>query len=169
MSHQLDIAVQNMISQWGQTPYGELSVVLSFLRYLSLVHQTNHHISKGDSFYSDHLLFDRLYTEANAEIDQIAEKAVGLGSSKNVNLLLQASQVNKLISEHSTHEINIPRVEELAYSSLYAEKRFLHMMVIVYSSLTAKNQLTKGVDNMLAGLVDDHESHIYLLKQRVSK
>jgi DNA-binding ferritin-like protein len=169
MNQQLDIAVQNMISQWGQTPYGELSVILVFLRYLLLVHHTNHHISKGDTFYSDHLLFERLYTEVEDEIDAMAEKAVGLGTTKNVNLHMVMTQLAQLVSEHSTYSVSVPRAEDLAHSSLYAEQRFLHAITVVYASLEAKNQLTKGVDNMLAGLVDDHESHIYLLKQRVTR
>jgi DNA-binding ferritin-like protein len=75
-------------------PYYQLHVMLSFLRYLYLLHQTNHWTASGDPYYGDHLLFERLYTTTVEEIDAIGEKAVGLGSPHLVNLKDQLNLVS---------------------------------------------------------------------------
>jgi hypothetical protein len=50
--------------------------------------------------------------------------------------------------------------------SLNAELRFLVMMQMVAKEMEAKGTLTRGTDNLLAGIEDKHEEHVYLLKQR---
>lgn len=164
-----DIELQNVIMQWSSNPYGELSAAVVLLRYVAMVHQTNHWIAAGDSFYGDHLLFERLYNAVIEEVDQVAEKAVGLGSSTNVDITLQARQLLQLVEQHSSYAVSIPRPNELATSSLAAEATFAKGMNFIYASLQNSRRLTKGVDNLLAGIIDTHESHVYLLKQRAGR
>ena len=91
------VMVENMMAEWGGTPYSQLSVVLVHLKHLYVLHQNHHWTSMGDPFYGDHLLFQRLYEATVEEIDSIAEKAIGLVSNTNVDLQLVNSQVLKLI------------------------------------------------------------------------
>ncbi len=154
--------------QWQGQPYGNLSLVLVFLRYLALVHQTNHHVAKGDMFYGDHLLFERLYNAVSPEIDLVAEKAVGMGTAQNVDLFKQAQQLNQLVQNHKITQRDIPTPTDLAMSSLIAENLFLSAIEHANQTFTAQSKLTKGIDNMLAQIVDTHEGHVYLLKQRVA-
>lgn len=161
------IIVDNMISAWCGAPYAPLSVMLVHLRFLAFVHQTHHWTAKGDPFYGDHLLFGRLYDGVDGEIDQIAEKAVGLGSIDNVNLKLQAAQLLQLVSSYDS-ATTIPVPSELAKRSLQAECCFLKCLERIIEALRETGVLTRGLDNMLAGIADKHEEHIYLLKQRCS-
>lgn len=162
------LSLENMISQWGSTPLPELSVMLVHLRYLAQVHQSHHWIAKGDQFYGDHLLFERLYNETNDEIDTVAEKAIGLGCPNNVHLQMQLKQIAKL-SETYGKSMTIPQQSDLARRSFVAEVNFLRCIANCVDNLKTYKTLSRGLDNMIAGIEDLHEGHVYLLKQRVSQ
>lgn len=162
-----DIALEHMFSEWGSVPMGHLSVLLVHLRFLAMLHQTHHWQAKGDTFYGDHLLFERLYNAVVPEIDVIAEKAVGLGSVDSVNLPLQVSQLNRLIRNYGMSS-TIPRPNEFIRRSMIGEVGLLRCADAVITSLKATGMLSRGVDNAIAGIEDSHESALYLLKQRCS-
>lgn len=157
--------LSQMTAEWAGIPYAELSVLLVNLRYLQTMHQTHHWVARGDSFYGDHLLFERLYNDATEEVDSLAEKLVGLGTEKNVDLYMQMKQLGKLISSRYG-QIAIPNPFELLQFSLEGERDFVKMVLQVRDMLDSNGQLSYGLDNHLAGLADAHESHIYLLRQR---
>lgn len=159
------LALAEQLLGSSDEPFHELAVALGFLRHLYLLHQTNHWSASGDPFYGDHLLYQRLYESVLEEIDSVAEKAVGLGSSHLVNLADQLKLVSAINQTLQRHFV-IPRPDELADSSTCAEATFLEVMKMVYASLEGCGCLTKGLDNMLAGILDKHEGNLYLLKQR---
>lgn len=159
------IAIENMLAEWGTVPYPQLSVLLVHLRFLAMVHQTHHWTVKGDPFYGDHLLFDRLYTGVLEDIDAIAEKAVGLGSVDCVDLVLQANQL-KIMAQNYGSASTIPQQTEFAKRSMLAEISFLRCAAHCALSLKEMGLMTRGLDNLLAGIEDKHESNVYLLKQR---
>jgi len=159
------LQVENMCSAWGGVSYSELSVLLVHLRHLQLIHQNHHWTAKGDPFYGDHLLFEGLYNTVTSEIDSVAEKAVGLGTTENVNVQLQVTQVAQLLQGYGMSQ-TIPQASELAKRSLAAEMNFLAVINVLLCSLKESCQTTPGLDNMLAGIADVHEKHVYLLKQR---
>lgn len=159
------IVTDNMISQWNSVNLPELSVLLVQLNYLSFLHRVHHWQTKGDPFYGDHLLFQRLYEETQNEVDVVAEKAVGLGSTENVNPQLIMSQVQMMLQGYGMSS-TIPQPSELARRSLTAETNFLVTMDVLVEALKSTGVLTRGLDNMLAGMADTHEGHVYLLKQR---
>jgi len=164
----LTVMTDNMIAEWGGTPYPSLSVLLVHLKYLSALHQNHHWTCMGDPYYGDHLLFQRLYDGVTKEIDTVAEKAIGLGCTGNVDLQLVNSQVLKLICGQGSASM-IPQTSDLAKKSLMAEMNFIKVIDHVISSLEECGLLTSGLSNMLEGIADVHEGHIYLLKQRISK
>lgn len=164
----INILTDNMIAEWGHVPYAGLSVVLSHLKYLYALHQNHHWTAMGDPFYGDHLLFQRLYEGVTKEIDMIAEKAIGLGCTTNVDLHLIHSQLLKLISGTESASM-IPQSSDLSRKSLMAEMNFLKVIDHVISHLQECGLLTAGLSNLLEGIADAHEGHVYLLKQRVSK
>lgn len=155
--------------QSSNEPYWELFVALGLLRHLYLVHQTNHWIASGDVFYGDHLLFQRLYELPVGQIDQVAEKAVGLGSANLVDLSNQLEFVNELQKCCGHKAYNLPHPGMLVESSLSAELTFMHAMKHICDSLKDSGLMTHGLDNLLAGIEDTHEGSIYLLKQRSSQ
>ena len=162
----LDIVTDNMIAEWGSVPYPELSVLLVHLKFLSSVHQNHHWTTKGDPFYGDHLLFQRLYESVSGEIDSVAEKAIGLGSTSNVDLVLQTSQCFKLVQGYGMTS-TIPQSTELAKRSYLAEMNFLKVTAHLVDCMKNCGTLTRGLDNLIAGIEDAHENSIYLLKQRI--
>jgi DNA-binding ferritin-like protein len=164
----LHIVTDNMMAEWGSTPYPQLSMLLVHLKYLYALHQNHHWTSMGDPFYGDHLLFQRLYQATVEEIDGLAEKAIGLGNTTSVNLTLQTSQLLKLVTSAGNASM-IPASSDLAKKSLMAEMNFLKVIDVMISYLQECGLLTSGLSNMLEGIADVHEGHIYLLKQRVSK
>lgn len=159
------IMLDNSLAEWGEIPYAELSIVLCNLHFLYHLHQQHHWVSKGDSYYGDHLLFQRLYEKVAEEIDMVAEKAVGLGDDSNVNMSLLMSGMVKHSQGMQVGTI-VQGSGDLANRSLQAEQNFLAMTAAAVDSLGEKGQLSRGLDNLVAGIEDTHEGHIYLLKQR---
>ena len=163
----LHIVVDNLCSEWGNLPYPQLSVLLVHLKFLYFVHQNHHWTCKGDPFYGDHLLFQRLYEATQEEIDSIAEKTIGLGTIANVDLVQQTNQLARLVQGYGMSQ-TIPQPNELAKRSLVAEVNFLACVSRLVESLKECGLLTRGLDNLIAGIEDKHEGHVYLLKQRCS-
>jgi len=164
----LSIVTENMLSEWGGISYAELSVVLVHLKFLAEVHQNHHWTCAGDPYYGDHQLFARLYDTVKGEIDSVAEKSIGLGTTCNVDLNLMIHQLSKLVSGYGMTS-TIPQPSDLARRSLMAEMNFLKVIDQMLNCLEENGMLTNGLDNLLQGIADTHESHIYLLKQRCSR
>ena len=137
----------------------EFKLLLSFARALAHIFQHAHWASANTNFYGDHLLFERIYNSANGDIDVIAEKAVGItNDSSTINpiedIKYTAIIVNKLVSG----EFNPESFSEIGIA---AEKEFLKLI----EKMMAGNK-SDGVQNMLQGIADKHEGHLYLLQQR---
>ena len=139
-----------------------LVAVLVSLRALALLHQTHHWLSDGPEYYADHLLFERLYNETVEEIDAIGERAVGQGYAlPAISPMSQAMGVAKFLE---TTEV----FDSFCKRSLSAEYKFRTVISGAVAKLKELNALSRGTDNLLAGIEDKHEGHVYLLQQRTS-
>lgn len=157
-----------LCSQWGGVPCCELATLLSFTRALALVEQTCHWQASGDPFYGDHLLFERIYNDTVSEIDTVAEKTVGLCGSALVNPLIGAHQVAEIVKLLYGAGAHVPNTNDLVTRMHAAELHFIKVVELVAEKMNASSMGTLGCDNMLAGIADKHEEHVYLLKQRLS-
>lgn len=130
--------------------------------------QTAHWTSKGSSSYADHLLYERLYKENSEELDQYIEQFIPLGGEQIANptqtLSLAAQKISKLLNFS-----NEPSPEELAQAALTCEKFLLANLKKLYKTLKEAKTLSMGADDLLMGMYQTHESHTYLLKQRLKK
>lgn len=162
------VNTNQFVSEWSDVCYPELSVMLAWLRALYFTHQTNHWTSKADPFYSDHLLFQRLYEEVLPEIDAVAEKSVGVGSEANVELQRQLLTASKITSRSASIG-GIPMPNDLVEMSLKLEREFLCVCELLRGSMKNNGTLSTGIDNLTAGIADLHEAHVYLLSQRCGK
>lgn len=154
---------------WLSDEHCELSITLGFLKYLKEIHESHHWISKGDSFYGDHLLFARLYEIIEDEIDLVAEKAISVSSVAAVDMTRTLQEIVMLNEYLGTNPvITIPDPAALARKSHLVESTFLEVLKICIDKLEEKSALTIGTENLLAGIFDTHEQSVYLLKQRVS-
>lgn len=162
-----NIQIDNLFQAWQLKEYGELSVVLAYLRALTMIHQQNHWLSLGANFYGDHLLFERLYNATQENIDGVAERCIGLGSGETVDLQLQIKTIYQFVKDYQAS--NMITNDQLIDSSIKAEFMLLSIIDCAKQKLNDKGLLTNGLDNLLAGIADIHETHIYLLKQRLKK
>jgi DNA-binding ferritin-like protein len=153
------------VKQYGNAQYAELPVLLAALRSLSMIHQQNHWCVKGDKFYGDHQLFMRLYEETDAEIDKLAEKTIGLASTGFVCLKMQLQHMDLFVNLFDKLNSN----DEESTTSYQAELTFIALCDLVMKSLRQQGLLTSGVEQLVGDMVNLHEDHIYLLKQRYQR
>ena len=160
---------KDILSRVGHMAGHELPAILTLLRALGMVHQTHHWLSAGKTYYADHLLFERVYNDIAGEDDSVAERAVGTGSpSALLHPSIQAHQVAEVVEAlcDGTTYGEGESVESYVATSLKAERWFVACMKQITESMKAAGTLSRGMDNLLAGIEDKHEEHIYLLSQR---
>lgn len=124
--------------------------ILAQHRFLYLVYQNLPWLSRGSDFYGDHLLFERLYKKLIDEVDQIAERSVGLVGDQCVDLTLLGPQLDALTAGVSL-ETAIETEQTLA------------------TVLQAAEQMTDtlGAKDLFASLASSREEDLYLLGRRV--
>jgi len=145
----------------------ELSVILSYLRAMQVMHQTHHHQSVGDNSYGDHLLFERLYNTVTEEIDQVAERCVGKNGNDSIMLSMQLRRQFRIVKELCLCFDHFTNQRDLVESSLRVELAFLADMQALRDMMEARGALTVGIANRLDGIADAHEDHVYLLEERL--
>lgn len=139
-----------------------LSELLAFLRAMFWSHQTTHWQMRGTAYYGDHLLFQRLYEAISGEIDTLAEKIVGNFGEELVNAVDQADlnhQFQELFSE----------IECPFERGLIVEQDFQVRLNEIYDAMKADGSMTMGLDDFIMGIASTHETHIYLLQQRLKE
>lgn len=143
---------------------GVLGILVSWLKATAKVHQHHHWTSKGTTFYSNHLLFERLYNETFAQIDSLAERYVGMEGETALHPLTQlAIQNDILLDLYQDPDAQLQPFE----LSLDIEQQTLQAIADCRANLEQRDLLSNGVDNLLQGIADGHESLVYLLKQSV--
>jgi DNA-binding ferritin-like protein len=145
-----------------------LPAILVLLRAVAVIHQTNHWVTSGSSYYADHQLFERLYGDLLSEIDQVAERAVGKGQKDKVaDARSQMTGVQRVVSLFYPAG-GVDSLDSHVESSLRAETHLLKCISRLSDEMEVKGILTKGTDNLIAGIQDKHEEHLYLLQQRLT-
>lgn len=150
--------------------YAPMTVYLAFQRALYMVHQTHHWQTRGGHFYSDHLLFQRIYEESSEFIDGAAERLVGLtGDPSQISIGSQIGLIHTLIEVLYQGGLEAaPHPDRLVEISLYGESLFLEALKTVKKRIEAQGGMTEGLDDLLQGTASKHEEFVYLLKQRAS-
>lgn len=153
-------------SQVAGSDAAELGVLLAMAEAVAAIHRAHHWKSKGSTFYGDHLLFQRLYEQMGEEIDSLAERCVGTGGEDVVDVCLQAKMkqamcdwIYRLYSNPSSG------FSSLIELSLAAEECFAAAIELTMAHMRSNGILTRGTENMLSTLADNHESMQYLLQR----
>jgi DNA-binding ferritin-like protein len=126
-----DVELEEEESSYEKLPEAEMKKYLSTLKALQAYYQHAHWISKGEPFYGDHLLFERLYGSVNEQIDSLAEKMVGLGGDHYVcvrTVMKMTSDILQKIPEMGEDTLGL----ELAQSALKLENMFLNSTKNLY-------------------------------------
>jgi hypothetical protein len=135
--------------------------LLGMMRALHWLHWTVHWQSKGDPFYGDHLLFERLYKGMVGEIDTLAEKCAFLFDRAALSPHISMSVVQKWMDIWGGDPLPGPLVAQRAEEDLQAAIRN------AYNIAKASGGLSLGLDDFLMSLANAHETNLYLLKQRL--
>jgi DNA-binding ferritin-like protein len=162
------LKLEDFFMTYGDSKYAELGVFIDLLRALSMLHHTHHWQAQGSQFYGDHLLYQRLYELADGQIDMVGEKAVGLGSPELVMPRHSLENMRRYIEAVEDSDIMDDAALKMAKRSLLAEKSFITAGEKMMDQLKSKGLLTRGVEQLLGTILDQHEGVLYLLKQRVS-
>lgn len=123
---------------------------------------TLHWQSKGNSFYGDHTMLERIYNGYVEEIDGLAEKIAGLTGDRNVEAVESMSMALQYVQQWGQEPDLIKR-------GLMAEKNLQEAIQNVFDSLEQKGQLSMGLNDFLMGLANDHQTNEYLLQQRLTE
>lgn len=156
----------------GQAPASDLlktrlSQYLGMLRGMHLWFHGAHHATRGNAFGGDHVdIFGRIYTAIEGEMDGAIEKAVGVTNDEGMACPIHITQ-NAL-----TAMSNYPSPPTLSPLSIAAvglemEKNYLEMVEQMFAELEGTGGLSLGLNDFLAASANLHESHVYLLQQRV--
>ena len=165
-----DVDFQGELVHWEHVTVPELSIVLVYVELTARVHKLHHWQAKADPFYGDHLLFDRLSGDVAGFVDKVAEKAIGLGGAENVDLVLRTEALARLTNAvmNRADGTVMPDGTDLTRRSLSATVSLVYVLDTAAESMRTAGTLTRGVDNMLAGIEDTVEDAFYLLKRRIA-
>jgi hypothetical protein len=139
---------------------GLLQGLLGLCHALYWHHWTTHWQTKGDPYYGDHLLFERLYSGMVPEIDTVAEKLVQMHGSGAVAVELIHPVTGAWLSRW------LPETDPVG-RSLGAERDFQQALRSVYEDLKESGELSLGLDDFLMATANAHETNLYLLQQRM--
>lgn len=154
------------------SPYDALSQLLVGLRMLAMAHQTAHWQARGSTYYGDHLLFERLYTESTPFVDAVAERLIGLtGDPGKVSLCDQIASMYALtkVWEKVHGGAKAPPPSDLVDIALKGELLLTKGVAFLKKEIQAAGALTEGLDDLLQAIASKHEEFVYLLRQRSDK
>ncbi len=138
-----------------------VNLYVATLKAMRDIHQFNHWTSKGEGFYEDHLLLDRIYTSLPEEIDQSAEKFIGIFGSDVLDYSLQIDLISKIMNKYKG------LVGSNLEMSLKIEEDFQSLSKSIYQLLEQSKELTLGLDDLLMSTANEREEAIYLLRQAI--
>ena len=134
------------------------ALFVATLKSIYVIHQQNHWLSKGNDFYGNHLLFERIYGVAKEDVDLAAEKFVGLFGSDCLDYDLQAKMSFDVLKKYSSEK-------DLLERSLKIETDFIKFCKDSYECFKDEDTLSLGLDDMIMSIASNHEGVVYLLKQ----
>lgn len=159
-----------VIEPWLNEPYSELAAIVAMLKSLNTITQSFHWKTSGESFLGDHLLFQKIYEGVLPQIDSVGEKIVGLGSGVLANPLSieqGSTAFTRLVVENQSIKIGSnSEADKMFRTAGYAVAIFIETVEGFMKDMDKKGYLTIGLENLLAGILDEHETFLYLLKQR---
>lgn len=139
-----------------------LADLLSYVRAVAQAEHSFHWRTRGPAFYGDHLMFERVYSGTAADVDPIAEKLLGLTNSQDSLCpdVLAAKTAQILADAKLSTD---PKA--FAADALRLEKALVALITATIQ--VCSDQMTDGLENLLQGMADKHEGHVYLLQQAV--
>jgi len=139
------------------------ALYVATLKAMALIHQHNHWTTNGEMFYSEHLLFERLYNSVLEDLDLAAEKYMGLFGDEVLAYTLQTQLLSKVLSNYNKLEGSPVEM------SLAVEKDFIKFSNDAYKCFEEQGELSLGLDDMIMSIASNREEAAYLLQQSANK
>lgn len=137
-----------------------LVCLLGVLRAMKWNYWNSHWMVKGNPYYGDHLLFERLYGEdIDEQIDTLAEKIVAYDANI-ISGPLMRSAFNKFLDKHQSNVDAFDRALEI-------ESSFQKVVRKTYQEVKSSGDLSLGMDDFLMSTANQRETALYLITQRV--
>jgi len=134
---------------------------ICYLKSLYEFWKSSHWICSGQNFYSDHLLFERISDSIQDQIDQVAEKFVGIFGEDIVKVHLTSKIICQMLEDKE-----IGSSEDILKIGCEFEEEFLKFSKELYDGMKEDEVLTLGLDDMIMTIYSAHEEFCYLLGQR---
>lgn len=141
---------------------GKLAGLVALLRAVGEIEKSFHWRTRGENFISQHGLFSRVYETTDDDIDNVAEKLIGItGCNDALDPVAQLTMSAQLAQQLA------PSMDPQGFvaSALAAETALMQALLDI---LSCKELLTPGLDNLLQGMADKHETSVYLLRQSLA-
>jgi DNA-binding ferritin-like protein len=139
------------------------ALYIATLRAITIIHSQNHWTTKGEMFYGEHLLFERIYNSSLEDLDAAAERFVGLFGEDCLNYDFQIELLSKVLSKYKNLEGSPVEM------SLAVEKDFIKLSSDAYESFEGDDKLSLGLDDLLMSIASKREEATYLLQQTLSQ
>ncbi len=139
------------------------ALYIATLKAMYIIHQQNHWLAKGDNFYGNHLLFQRIYESVPESLDGAAEKFVTIFGPECLNYKLQADLLNKLLLKYQD------KCESGLDCSLAVEKDFINLSKATYECFEQEGNLTLGLDDFIMATASAREESVYLLTRAMGQ
>jgi len=139
---------------------------VGFMRMMQLWFHGAHHLTRGTSFSGDHVeLYGKIYQAIEDQIDGVIEKAVGLFGDECACPLMVTEKALEIMSEYPS-PLELKGAGQAAIG-LQIERDFLEYSEKLYGVLKKIGDMTLGLDDMIMATANAHETHVYLLQQRI--
>jgi DNA-binding ferritin-like protein len=138
------------------------ALYVATLNAISIIHRQNHWLTKGKTFYGDHLLFERIYDSALEDMDSAAEKFIGIFGDECLDYDMQTDLLNRVLQKYSNLEGSPQQM------SLAIERDFIKFSDAIYKLFEEEDKMTMGLDDMLMSIVSNRETSVYLLQQSLA-
>ena len=144
-----------------------LLIYICFTKANQLWFHAAHHVTKGKGFAGDHdLLYGKIYQTLTEDLDALVEKAIGYTDSEIFACPIVISEMSSKLLKNfcSPSDRSDQEIVEIAYDSLSG---LIQNLESLHEKFSRANQLSLGMEDLLAGFANQYESYIYMLKQRL--
>lgn len=116
-----------------------------------------HWLAKGELFYQDHLLFEKLYEGLDDEMDALVELMSAYNLLGEFNSRIFAEETAKLTPESKDNEANMHIAAKLETD------------IVATIEKLNESKIPVGLFNHIAGIAQNHTRSMYLLERAIMR
>lgn len=160
----VDLSVP-MILEDAKQPDSAVPIMEEMLGHLLaqyLLYYQCHWKTQGPMYYADHLLFARLYDGIESELDSLAEKIIGYNGQKAIDMANLTQIAHDKVKKWTADP-------DLRMQGLASERSMQLLFRNSYDKLKSmEGGMPLGLDDYVMATASAHDTHEYLLQQRLS-